>query len=97
MITRAELLEEYGIVDRPEIRVTLAQEADVFWCVGIGGTGDPLTCITAKKAAELAGRLQSVGETELASRISKAAEDARKSNNSRIARSPSQTAARSPI
>jgi hypothetical protein len=96
MVTRAELLQEYGIIDRPEISVTLAQEADVFWCVGIGGTGDPLTCMTAKKAAELAGRLQSVGETELAHRISKAAKDARKSNNSRLAGSPSQIAARSP-
>ncbi len=85
-MTRTELLREYGITDRPQMRVKLIQEHERLWVVGINGLGDPISGIPAKKAAELAGRLQSIGENGLASQISAAAKDAQHSNETAAAK-----------
>ena len=79
-MTRSELLAEYGIIDRPEITVTPIQEAGVLWWVGISGVGDPIKGVSTKNAAELAGRLHSIGEGELAHRISVAAKETQRYN-----------------
>jgi hypothetical protein len=84
-MTRSELLGEYGITERPPFRVTAIQERGVLWLVGIAAFGEPLKGISAKDAAELAGRLHSFGEEELAHRISATAEEALKSNASSAA------------
>jgi len=79
-MTRTELLQEYRITDRPQMNVQTIQEREVLWLVGINGVGDPVKAFSAKQAAELAGRLQSIGEDKLAHRISEAAKKAQDSN-----------------
>ena len=55
-------------------------EKDGISIVGICDPGDRTRLMSDKKAAELAGRLHGIGETELAGRISKAAQQAEQAN-----------------
>jgi hypothetical protein len=36
-MTRTELLREYGIIDRQDLRVRPVQEGDILWLVRING------------------------------------------------------------
>jgi hypothetical protein len=86
MMTRTELLQEHGIIDRLRMNVQPIQERNVLSLVAINGVGDPVKAFSAKQAAELAGRLQSIGENELAHRISAAAKKAQDSNLAAVTR-----------
>jgi hypothetical protein len=85
-MTRTELLQEYSIADRTQMQVRPIQERESLWLVGINGLGDPIKAISPKQAAELAGRLKSIGEVELANQVSKAAQKAQDSNAALAAR-----------
>jgi hypothetical protein len=86
MMKRAEILQEYQIIDRIQMRVEVIKEGDILSLVGIAGRGDPIRAISAKKAAELAGRLNSIGETELSNLISAAAKKAQQANEAAAGR-----------
>lgn len=77
---RTELLFQYGIIDRPELMIIPIREADVLWRVRISGPGDPVTALLVDRAIELARKLRSIGEEELASRIVIEAEKAQRYN-----------------
>jgi hypothetical protein len=81
MASRAEIFKQYGITDRPEIRVQTIKEGNSpLWVVGINGIGDPIKAIPSKQAIELSVRLRQIGEAKLAGDISAAAAKAQKDN-----------------
>jgi hypothetical protein len=80
-MSRSEVLQRYGITDRPEIRVNTIQERNSpLWLVGINGPGDPIKAIPSKRAAELSIELRKAGEEELAAQVSAAAQKALRAN-----------------
>jgi hypothetical protein len=79
-MTRTEILRQHGITDRNEIRISTTQEKDKLWLVSIAGVGDPVKTFSTKKAQELAVQLSQIGERDLASHISAAAQKAHKAN-----------------
>jgi hypothetical protein len=78
-VTRSEILQRYGIVDRPKLLVGPTKEADLLWRIGINGQGDPLTAIDVGGALKLSKELEGIGEAELAAHIIEAANSARRS------------------
>jgi hypothetical protein len=80
MLSRTEILQQHGITDRSEIRISVVQEGKSLNLVGIAGVGDPLKAISPKKAQELSIQLTQIGENDLAAQISSAAQKAHHAN-----------------
>jgi len=81
MASRAEILKQYGITDRPEIRIqTIQERSSPLWVVGVNGVGDPIVALASKKAVELSIALRQIGESEIADDISTAAAKAQNTN-----------------
>jgi hypothetical protein len=84
-MTRAEILQDYGIKDGNNIKIQVVQETGAkgkgaLRLVGINAVGNPLKAISPKQAAELAIRLRQISQNDLANEISTAARKAQEAN-----------------
>jgi hypothetical protein len=80
-MTRTDILKKYRLLDAPDLIVE-PQQAGI-WRVRISAEGNPTNSIEIASARELSKELESIGETDLAARITKAADMA-----ARYAKSP---------